>query len=148
MEAVYATANNLLSTVSMPHLPSLPHLSLLPSRYRLKPPGGGLRTKVMKLDGWLQFLMDAHLVDSQFTIQVRGGREGWQTQWGRGRKRDEAGGQELALILYGCLPSELTDWYPSKGRKRGRGGRGAKGRAGGKAGRLGDILHLLASFFP
>lgn len=47
-----------------------------PLRYRLKPPGGGLRTKVMKLDGWLQFLMDAHLVDSQFTIQVRGGGKG------------------------------------------------------------------------
>ena len=38
-------------------------------RYRLKPPGGGLRTKVVKLEGWIQLLNDAHLMDSQFTIQ-------------------------------------------------------------------------------
>lgn len=42
------------------------------SRYRLKPPGGGLRPKTMKIDGWLQLMEDAHLIDSQFTLQVCG----------------------------------------------------------------------------
>lgn len=44
-------------------------LKALYSRYRLKPTGGGLRPKVLKLDGWLQLLTDAHVVDSQFTLQ-------------------------------------------------------------------------------
>lgn len=43
-------------------------LKALYSRYRLKPSGGGLRPKVLKLDGWLQLMSDAHLVDSEFTI--------------------------------------------------------------------------------
>ena len=46
------------------------HLSYPLSRYRLKPASGGLRTKVMKLDGWLLFMNNAALIDSQFTIQV------------------------------------------------------------------------------
>lgn len=45
-------------------------LKALYSRYRLKPPGGGLRTKSVKMDGWLQLMSDAHLVDGQFTLQV------------------------------------------------------------------------------
>lgn len=44
-------------------------LKALYSRYRLKPTGGGLRPKVLKLDGWQQLMTDTHLVDSQFTIQ-------------------------------------------------------------------------------
>lgn len=44
-------------------------LKALYSRYRLKPPGGGLRTKSVKLEGWLQFMQDASLIDSQFTLQ-------------------------------------------------------------------------------
>ena len=40
-------------------------------RYRLKPYGGGMRTKVVKLEGWMQLMNDAHLIDSQFTTQVR-----------------------------------------------------------------------------
>jgi hypothetical protein len=43
-------------------------LKALYSRYRLKPAGGGLRPKVLKLDGWLTLMSDAHLVDSQFTL--------------------------------------------------------------------------------
>lgn len=45
-------------------------LKALYSRYRLKPVGGGLRPKVLKLDGWLQFMQDSQLVDSQLTLQV------------------------------------------------------------------------------
>ncbi|MEW5306191.1 MAG: hypothetical protein WDW36_008675 [Sanguina aurantia] len=44
-------------------------LKALYSRYRLKPSGGGLRYKVLKLDGWLQLMNDAHFVDSEFTLQ-------------------------------------------------------------------------------
>ncbi|GIL66635.1 hypothetical protein Vafri_20126 [Volvox africanus] len=44
-------------------------LKALYSRYRLKPVGGGLRPKVLKLDGWLQFASDSQLIDSQFTLQ-------------------------------------------------------------------------------
>ncbi|WIA12059.1 hypothetical protein OEZ85_012136 [Tetradesmus obliquus] len=43
-------------------------LKALYSRYRLKPSGGGLRSKVLKLDGWLALMADARLVDSQFTL--------------------------------------------------------------------------------
>jgi hypothetical protein len=43
-------------------------LKSLYSRYRLKPSGGGLRPKVLKLDGWLALMADARLVDSQFTL--------------------------------------------------------------------------------
>jgi hypothetical protein len=43
-------------------------LKALYSRYRLKPNGGGLRPKVLKLDGWLALMADARLVDSQFTL--------------------------------------------------------------------------------
>jgi hypothetical protein len=39
------------------------------SRYRLKPIGGGLRTKVVRMEGWLQLMNDAQLVDGQFTLQ-------------------------------------------------------------------------------
>ena len=39
-------------------------------RYRLKPYGGGMRTKVVKLEGWMQLMNDVHLIDSQFTMQV------------------------------------------------------------------------------
>lgn len=45
-------------------------LKALYSRYRLKPYGGGLRTKTLRLEGWQQLCNDAHLVDSQFTLQV------------------------------------------------------------------------------
>lgn len=45
-------------------------LKALYSRYRLKPPGGGMRTRTVRLEGWLQLLTDARLVDQQFTIQV------------------------------------------------------------------------------
>lgn len=48
-------------------------LKAIYSRYRLKPSGGGLRSKLLRLDGWLQLLSDAHLVDSQFTLQVSEG---------------------------------------------------------------------------
>ena len=44
-------------------------LKALWSRYRLKPIGGGLRTKVVRMEGWLQLMNDAHLVDGQFTLQ-------------------------------------------------------------------------------
>eukprot|EP00803_Ostreobium_quekettii_P006066 evm.model.scf_440.5 EVM.evm.TU.scf_440.5 scf_440:34312-38159(-) len=44
-------------------------LKALYSRYRLKPPGGGLRPKAVKIDGWLQLAEDARLVDAQFTLQ-------------------------------------------------------------------------------
>ncbi|KXZ56071.1 hypothetical protein GPECTOR_2g953 [Gonium pectorale] len=44
-------------------------LKALYSRYRLKPASGGLRPKVLKLDGWLQCMQDAQLIDSQFTLQ-------------------------------------------------------------------------------
>lgn len=43
-------------------------LRALYSRYRLKPSGGGLRPKALRLDGWLALLADARLVDSQFTL--------------------------------------------------------------------------------
>ncbi len=43
-------------------------LKALYSRYRLKPLSGGLRPKVLKIDGWQQLLNDARLVDSQFTL--------------------------------------------------------------------------------
>jgi len=43
-------------------------LKALYSRYRLKPVGGGLRPKVIRLDGWLALMTDARLVDSQFTL--------------------------------------------------------------------------------
>lgn len=43
-------------------------LKALYSRYRLKPNGGGLRPKVLKLDGWFALMADAKLVDSQFTL--------------------------------------------------------------------------------
>lgn len=37
-------------------------LKVLYSRYRLKPSGGGLRPKVLKLDGWLALMgVSAHL---------------------------------------------------------------------------------------
>ncbi|KAJ9524025.1 hypothetical protein QJQ45_022487, partial [Haematococcus lacustris] len=44
-------------------------LKALYSRYRLKPVGGGLRSKQVRLEGWLQLCTDAHLVDSGFTLQ-------------------------------------------------------------------------------
>ncbi|GFH24772.1 uncharacterized protein HaLaN_22626, partial [Haematococcus lacustris] len=44
-------------------------LKALYSRYRLKPVGGGLRSKQVRLEGWLQLCNDAHLVDSGFTLQ-------------------------------------------------------------------------------
>ena len=56
---------------SWPALPPPPLTACIPFRYRLKPPGGGIRTKVIKIDGWLQLMNDAHLLDQQFTIQVR-----------------------------------------------------------------------------
>jgi hypothetical protein len=42
-------------------------LKALYSRYRLKPAGGGLRPKALRLDGWLALLNDARLIDAQFT---------------------------------------------------------------------------------
>eukprot|EP00210_Caulerpa_lentillifera_P000601 g582.t1 len=38
------------------------------SRYRTKPAGGGLRHKVVKLDGWLQLMEDTCLIDADFTL--------------------------------------------------------------------------------
>lgn len=46
-------------------------LKAIYSRYRLKPSVGGLRPKVMKVDGWLQLMEDAQCLDSIFTLQVR-----------------------------------------------------------------------------
>eukprot|EP00798_Chlamydomonas_sp_ICE-L_P023776 gene23776-9335_t len=43
-------------------------LKALYSRYRMKPAGGGLRTKSLKIEGWGQLMADAKLVDSQFTL--------------------------------------------------------------------------------
>jgi hypothetical protein len=43
-------------------------LKALYSRYRLKPAGGGLRPKALRLDGWLALMGDAGLVDAQFTL--------------------------------------------------------------------------------
>lgn len=43
-------------------------LRALYSRYRLKPSGGGLRPKALRLDGWLALMADAKLVDSQLTL--------------------------------------------------------------------------------
>ncbi|GAX81636.1 hypothetical protein CEUSTIGMA_g9064.t1 [Chlamydomonas eustigma] len=48
---------------------NLAMLKALYSRYRLKPYNGGLRLKVVKLDGWMQLLNDCKLIDTQFTIQ-------------------------------------------------------------------------------
>jgi hypothetical protein len=42
-------------------------LKALYSRYRLKTAGGGLRPKMVRLDGWLALMGDARLVDAQFT---------------------------------------------------------------------------------
>lgn len=54
-------------------------LKAIYSRYRLKPPGGGLRTKQMRLEGWNQLMQDTHFLDSNYTIQVCGGvgGSGW-----------------------------------------------------------------------
>jgi hypothetical protein len=41
----------------------------LSCRYRLRPSGGGLRTKSLKLDGWLKLVDDTRLIDGQFTLQ-------------------------------------------------------------------------------
>lgn len=48
--------------------PHLPLLKALYSRYRIKPSGGGLRARVLKVDGWQQLMADAHLVDAAFTL--------------------------------------------------------------------------------
>ncbi len=48
--------------------PHLPALKVMYSRYRLKPPGGGARHKVIRVDGWQQLMSDACLVDSCFTL--------------------------------------------------------------------------------
>jgi hypothetical protein len=45
-------------------------LKAIYSRYRLKPPGGGLRTKQLKLEGWNQLMQDTRFLDSHYTIQV------------------------------------------------------------------------------
>lgn len=45
-------------------------LKAMYSRYRLKPSGGGLRPKAMKIDGWLQLVEDAQCLDASFTLQV------------------------------------------------------------------------------
>ena len=50
------------------------HSSLLKAiyrRYRTKPVSGGLRYKVMKVDGWLLLMEDCRLIDAQFTLLVR-----------------------------------------------------------------------------
>lgn len=44
-------------------------LPLAACRYRQKPSNGGLRPKMLKLDGWLQLMGDAGLIDGQFTLQ-------------------------------------------------------------------------------
>lgn len=36
--------------------------------FRLKPTGGGLRRKMLHLDGWLALMNDAHLIDTQFPL--------------------------------------------------------------------------------
>lgn len=43
-------------------------LQAIYSRYRLKPSSGGLRPKALKLDGFLQLMTDACLIDGQFTL--------------------------------------------------------------------------------
>ena len=45
-------------------------LKAIYSRYRMKPAGGGLRYKVMKVDGWLLFMEETQLIDAQFTLLV------------------------------------------------------------------------------
>ena len=42
--------------------------SLCAVAFRLKPAGGGLRPKPLRLDGWLAFMNDAHLIDTQFPL--------------------------------------------------------------------------------
>lgn len=37
------------------------------SRYRLRPPGGGLRPKLMQKDGWMQLMHDACVIGEHFT---------------------------------------------------------------------------------
>lgn len=46
-------------------------LKAIYSRYRLKPSGGGLRPKVMKVDGWLLLMEDSQCLDNTFTLQVQ-----------------------------------------------------------------------------
>lgn len=73
-------------------------LKAIYSRYRLKPPHGGLRTRVVRLEGWLQLMQDARLVDKQFTLQVW--RSGLLPQ-GSGSARCPAGHRR-------CEPRRLT----------------------------------------
>ena len=44
-------------------------LKAIYSRYRLRPVGGGLRPKLMKLDGWIAFVEDAKILDSNVALQ-------------------------------------------------------------------------------
>eukprot|EP00873_Tetraselmis_striata_P034657 jgi/Tetstr1/454921/TSEL_041784.t1 len=44
-------------------------LKAIYSRYRLRPSGGGLRPKVLKLDGWHKLMDDVNMCDGQFALQ-------------------------------------------------------------------------------
>eukprot|EP00198_Chlamydomonas_reinhardtii_P003541 XP_001692877.1 flagellar associated protein [Chlamydomonas reinhardtii] len=81
-------------------------LKALYSRYRLKPVGGGLRPKVLKLDGWQQFMNDASLVDSQFTLQDASLAYLWARMYTIDEIKDYA--------RYTCL--SFTDFLEALGR--------------------------------
>ncbi|KAG2438847.1 hypothetical protein HXX76_005387 [Chlamydomonas incerta] len=81
-------------------------LKALYSRYRLKPVGGGLRPKVLKLDGWQQFMNDATLVDSQFTLQDASLAYLWARMYTIDEIKDYA--------RYTCL--SFTDFLEALGR--------------------------------
>jgi hypothetical protein len=44
-------------------------LKALYSRYLTRPKGGGLRSKQLKMDGWMQMLDDAGFIDDQFALR-------------------------------------------------------------------------------
>mmetsp|Transcript_30148 Transcript_30148/g.41742 ORF Transcript_30148/g.41742 Transcript_30148/m.41742 type:complete len:249 (+) Transcript_30148:2-748(+) len=46
----------------------IPVLKALYSRYRLPPKGGGLRKKVLFMDGWMELMENTGLIDESFTI--------------------------------------------------------------------------------
>ncbi|KAK9816567.1 hypothetical protein WJX72_002063 [[Myrmecia] bisecta] len=48
---------------------NLPVLKALYSRFRMRPPTGGLRLKVLKMDSWMALLEQAHMLDAEFGLQ-------------------------------------------------------------------------------
>ena len=45
------------------------YVEALYSRYLTRPKGGGLRSKQLKMDGWMQMLDDAGFIDDQFALR-------------------------------------------------------------------------------